>query len=159
MDTILLDNLSKTYPGGKQALTGISLSLGEGEIFGFLGPNGAGKTTTVKLLTGIFLPPGDAARSWGQILPGSRKRPMQKPEWSLNMPRCMIISPDWRICCSTPLYSVSLPAKEGPGYDPSLPSWPGEQCSSKTVRIFHRYASEAFPCQSFDPPASGPFSG
>lgn len=56
MDTILLDNLSKTYPGGKQALTGISLSLGEGEVFGFLGPNGAGKTTTVKLLTGILSP-------------------------------------------------------------------------------------------------------
>ena len=56
MDTILLDHLSKTYPGGKQALKGISLSLGEGEVFGFLGPNGAGKTTTVKLLTGILSP-------------------------------------------------------------------------------------------------------
>ena len=56
MDTIFLDHLSKTYPGGKQALKGISLSLGEGEVFGFLGPNGAGKTTTVKLLTGILSP-------------------------------------------------------------------------------------------------------
>lgn len=56
MERILSDNLSKTYPGGKQALCHMSLSLGAGEVFGFLGPNGAGKTTTVKLLTGILTP-------------------------------------------------------------------------------------------------------
>ena len=71
MDTILLDNLSKTYPGGKQALTGISLSLGEGEVFGFLGPNGAGKTTTVKLLTGILSP----TRGRCQVIQGAGKDP------------------------------------------------------------------------------------
>ena len=47
MERILSDNLSKTYPGGKQALCHMNLSLGTGEVFGFLGPNGAGKTTTV----------------------------------------------------------------------------------------------------------------
>ena len=56
METILLNNLSKTYPGGKEALRHMSLSLGPGEVFGFLGPNGAGKTTTVKLLNGILTP-------------------------------------------------------------------------------------------------------
>lgn len=56
METILLNNLSKTYPGGKEALRHMSLSLGTGEVFGFLGPNGAGKTTTVKLLNGILTP-------------------------------------------------------------------------------------------------------
>ena len=56
MERILSDNLSKTYPGGKQALCHMNLSLGTGEVFGFLGPNGAGKTTTVKLLTGILTP-------------------------------------------------------------------------------------------------------
>ena len=56
MERILSDNLSKTYPGGKQALCHMNLSLGAGEVFGFLGPNGAGKTTTVKLLTGILTP-------------------------------------------------------------------------------------------------------
>lgn len=56
MDTVVLQNLSKTYPGGKQALRQISLSLEQGEVFGFLGPNGAGKTTTVKLLNGMLAP-------------------------------------------------------------------------------------------------------
>lgn len=58
MQTITIENLSKTYPGGKEALKHLSLSLNAGEVFGFLGPNGAGKTTTVKLLTGILTPSG-----------------------------------------------------------------------------------------------------
>ena len=56
MKAILLQNLSKTYAGGKQALDHVSLELGHGEVFGILGPNGAGKTTTVKLLNGMLLP-------------------------------------------------------------------------------------------------------
>ncbi len=56
METVTMQALSKTYPGGKEALKQLSLSLGAGEVFGFLGPNGAGKTTTVKLLTGILAP-------------------------------------------------------------------------------------------------------
>ena len=37
---------------GKVALSDISFSVSEGEIFGFLGPSGAGKTTTINILTG-----------------------------------------------------------------------------------------------------------
>ncbi len=36
-----------------EAVRGVSLEVGRGEIFGFLGPNGAGKTTTIKLLPGL----------------------------------------------------------------------------------------------------------
>ena len=52
---ITVDNLRFTYPGAKQeVLTGMTFSVGEGEIFGFLGPSGAGKSTTQKILTGIL---------------------------------------------------------------------------------------------------------
>ena len=56
MNAVALENLSKTYAGGKQAVKHISLTLKPGEVFGFLGPNGAGKTTTVKLLNGMLTP-------------------------------------------------------------------------------------------------------
>ena len=41
-------NGQETY---KTAVEGLSLSIGEGEVFGLLGPNGAGKTTTIRMLT------------------------------------------------------------------------------------------------------------
>jgi len=55
MTAILAEELRKTY-GDLVALDGLSLSVDEGELFGFLGPNGAGKTTTIQILTGQLLP-------------------------------------------------------------------------------------------------------
>ena len=55
MDIIKVQNLVKTYKE-KEAVSGISFVVKEGEIFGFLGPNGAGKTTTIKILTTQLLP-------------------------------------------------------------------------------------------------------
>lgn len=50
-----LENASKSYAKSKiKAVDSVTLSINDGEIFGFLGPNGAGKTTTIKLLTGIL---------------------------------------------------------------------------------------------------------
>ncbi len=65
MQAVDLNNLSKTYPGGKQAVKKITLSLNQGEVFGFLGPNGAGKTTTVKLLNGMLTPSEGSCRVLG----------------------------------------------------------------------------------------------
>jgi len=57
---IRFENLRKTY-GHVEALKGISLHVGEGELFSYLGPNGSGKTTTIKILTGLAVPSaGDA---------------------------------------------------------------------------------------------------
>jgi ABC-2 type transport system ATP-binding protein len=39
-----------------EAVSGISLAIQPGELFGLLGPNGAGKTTTIKVLTTLLLP-------------------------------------------------------------------------------------------------------
>lgn len=65
MYAVELHNLSKTYPGGKQAVQNVSLELEPGEVFGFLGPNGAGKTTTVKLLNGMLTPAEGICRVLG----------------------------------------------------------------------------------------------
>lgn len=46
-------DLSKSYNGKVKAVDSVSLTINDGEIFGFLGPNGAGKTTTIKMITGI----------------------------------------------------------------------------------------------------------
>ncbi len=56
MKTVSIDKLSKEYDNGVQALKDLSLTLDDGEVFGYLGPNGAGKTTTVNLLAGVLTP-------------------------------------------------------------------------------------------------------
>ena len=56
MDAIIVENLTKTYAGGVQALKSISFRVKKGTIFGFLGPNGAGKTTTQKILCTLLKP-------------------------------------------------------------------------------------------------------
>lgn len=50
---ISISNLSKTYPGGHQALKDVSLDIEDGEILALLGPNGAGKTTLISIICGI----------------------------------------------------------------------------------------------------------
>lgn len=47
-------NISKSYKKGTKAVDGLTLTVNDGEIFGFLGPNGAGKSTSIRMLTGIL---------------------------------------------------------------------------------------------------------
>ena len=60
MNALELTSLSKTFRGKKrarvEALKGVSLSVAQGEVFGFLGPNGAGKSTTIKAIMGLIKP-------------------------------------------------------------------------------------------------------
>ena len=53
---ISVNNLSKTYASGLQALKNINLEIRRGEIFALLGPNGAGKTTLISTICGIVNP-------------------------------------------------------------------------------------------------------
>ncbi len=48
-----IQNLSKSYDDGFQALKNIDLKIEKGEIFALLGPNGAGKTTLISIICGI----------------------------------------------------------------------------------------------------------
>ena len=51
---LTIKNYSKSYDGKKNAVTGLSLEVKSGDIFGFIGHNGAGKTTTIKSCVGIL---------------------------------------------------------------------------------------------------------
>src|SRR5436305_355060 len=52
---IEINDLSKVYRGGVQALNAIDMTI-PGGMFGLLGPNGAGKTTLMRILAGILRP-------------------------------------------------------------------------------------------------------
>ena len=61
MATIELEGVTKQF-GGVTALSGVDLTVDEGEIFGFLGPNGAGKSTTINVLLDLVRPDAGSAR-------------------------------------------------------------------------------------------------
>jgi ABC-2 type transport system ATP-binding protein len=62
---IEVEHLSKTYPGGVEAVRGIDFTVAPGEAFGLLGPNGAGKSTTIGMLTTTIRPTAGTARLAG----------------------------------------------------------------------------------------------
>lgn len=51
-EVLVMEKVSRRF-GGVQALQGVSLSVGSGEVLGLIGPNGAGKTTLVNVVTGV----------------------------------------------------------------------------------------------------------
>lgn len=63
---IELQNLSMTYPNGKEALTNLNLSLKAPSLIGLLGPNGAGKSTLMKLLVAALTPTSGSIHVDGQ---------------------------------------------------------------------------------------------
>lgn len=61
---IAVQELRKCF-GDVEAVSDISFSICQGELFGFLGPNGAGKTTTINMLTGLARPDAGMIRIGG----------------------------------------------------------------------------------------------
>src|SRR3954452_18545 len=53
--------LTKTYPGGVEAVKELDFEVARGEVFGLLGPNGAGKSTTIGMLTTTIAPTSGTA--------------------------------------------------------------------------------------------------
>lgn len=57
MEAIIVNNLTKTYGKEKTtAVDNVSLTVGQGELFGLIGPDGAGKTSIFRMLTTLLLP-------------------------------------------------------------------------------------------------------
>jgi len=61
---IEIAGLTKRF-GPIEAVAGIDLAVGRGEVLGFLGPNGAGKSTTMKMITGFLAPSAGSVRICG----------------------------------------------------------------------------------------------
>ena len=53
MAEITLENLTKVYPDGTEAVTGLDLEVGDGEFVVFVGPSGCGKTTALRMIAGL----------------------------------------------------------------------------------------------------------
>ena len=73
-------DLRRTFKSRKaavEAVRGVDLQVGAGEIFGFLGPNGAGKTTTLRMLATLLVPTSGEATIAGADL---RRQPQQVRE-------------------------------------------------------------------------------
>ena len=66
--------LSKTYPGGVEAVVDVDFAVPPGEVFGLLGPNGAGKSTTIGMLTTTIVPTAARPRSSGSTSSTTRSR-------------------------------------------------------------------------------------
>src|SRR3954469_16453063 len=62
---ITVERLTKTWPGGVEAVKGVDFTVAPGEVFGLLGPNGAGKSTTVGMLTTTARPTAGRAALLG----------------------------------------------------------------------------------------------
>jgi ABC-2 type transport system ATP-binding protein len=64
-EVITIRGLEKSY-GKHVALSGLDLTVGSGEVYGFLGRNGAGKSTTIRILMGITRPTKGEVRLFGE---------------------------------------------------------------------------------------------
>lgn len=64
MDAIKINHLTKYY-GKARGIEQVSLTVAQGEFFGFIGPNGAGKSTTIRTLLGLISPKSGEAQVLG----------------------------------------------------------------------------------------------
>ena len=75
MNIIQIQEVSKTYDPGLlkkkvKAVTDLSLSVQDGEVFGLIGPNGAGKSTSIRLVLGLMRPDQGTILFRGEPLSG-----------------------------------------------------------------------------------------
>ena len=73
MQAIKTENLTKFY-GKSRGIIDVSLSIDEGEFFGFIGPNGAGKSTLIRTLLGLIAPTSGRAEIFGRDIVTERTK-------------------------------------------------------------------------------------
>ena len=68
MADVVLDNVSKVYPGGVRAVDHVSLSIADGEFLVLVGPSGCGKTTALRMVAGLEEITEGTIRIGGQVV-------------------------------------------------------------------------------------------
>src|ERR671930_973835 len=53
MASIRFDHVSRVYPGGIRAVSGLDLEIADGEVMVLVGPSGSGKTTALRMVAGL----------------------------------------------------------------------------------------------------------
>lgn len=102
---IHLDQVSKRYDGGHEALSSVSLRIEKGEMVFLTGHSGAGKSTLLKLITRIEKPSSGQVRINGQLLNRLRKR--QIPLFRRNLG---LVHQDHQLLMDQSVYdNVALP--------------------------------------------------
>lgn len=76
MDVIKTEKLTKYY-GKARGIIDLSLSVSQGEFFGFIGPNGAGKSTTIRTLLGLISPTCGSAVIFGKDITKEKEAILQ----------------------------------------------------------------------------------
>ena len=87
MTILAVENLAKAF-GGVQAVGGVSLEVGKGELLALIGPNGAGKTTCFNMLNGQLKPDRGSVKLEGRELVGLKPRQV----WRLGVGRTFQIT-------------------------------------------------------------------
>ena len=62
MATLSLEQVTKVFPNGVEAVRGFDLFVGEGEFVVLVGPSGCGKTTVLRMVAGFYQPDAGAIR-------------------------------------------------------------------------------------------------
>jgi ABC-2 type transport system ATP-binding protein len=74
MKALIISDLHKIYKSGVKAVEGISLEIGEGDIYALLGPNGAGKTTTIGIISSLVNKTSGTVKVFGKNLDEDRNK-------------------------------------------------------------------------------------
>src|SRR5210317_1893242 len=73
---LTLENLSKVYDNGFEALKGVSLEVEEGDFFALLGPNGAGKSTLIGIVSSLVNATSGETRVFETSVQSNRSKAM-----------------------------------------------------------------------------------
>lgn len=74
MAGIILEDVSRVFPGQVAAVNRLNLEVGDGELLALVGPSGSGKTTVLRLITGLECPSSGTVRIGGRPVNGLAPR-------------------------------------------------------------------------------------